>query len=311
MPLNIVFMGTPDFAVPCLARILAEGHRVAGVFSQPDKPKGRGYQTVPTPVKALALTHNLPVFQPASLRGEEAAQLLRELNADAVVVVAYGKLLPKALLEVPPLGCVNVHASLLPHLRGAAPIQRSIIGGDTTTGVTTMYMAEGMDTGDMILRRETPIGEKETAGELFERLAAMGAELLAETLRLIEQGTAPRTPQNEELATHAPMITKQTAALDFTAEPKTLCNLVRGLNPSPCGIAKLNGKQLKIHEAVPVQGFLGEPGAVLHTKRFIVGCGNGAVELLRVQPEGKRVMEGSAFLCGLREPLTEKLEAFL
>ncbi len=306
MPFNIVFMGTPDFAVPCLSRLIQAGHRVTGIFSQPDRPKGRGMHLQPPPVKELALEHGLPVFQPSTLRDGSALALLRDLEPDIIVVVAYGRILPPEILELPPLGCINVHASLLPRLRGAAPIQWSIIRGDEVTGVTTMYMAEGLDTGDMILKKETPIGPEETAGELFERLAPMGAELLIQTLEAVEQGTAPRAVQDDGLATLAPPLKKEDARLDFTASPAVFCNLVRGCNPAPGAFALCDdGKPLKVHRAIPVWDRKGEPGALLDKKRLIIGCGDGAVELLTVQPQGKKAMEGSAFLNGLRGVLPQ------
>lgn len=308
MPFNIVFMGTPDFAVPCLSRLIQAGHRVTGIFSQPDRPKGRGMHLQPPPVKELALEHGLPVFQPSTLRDGSALALLRDLEPDIIVVVAYGRILPPEILELPPLGCINVHASLLPRLRGAAPIQWSIIRGDEVTGVTTMYMAEGLDTGDMILKKETPIGPEETAGELFERLAPMGAELLIQTLEAVEQGTAPRAVQDDGLATLAPPLKKEDARLDFTASPAVFCNLVRGCNPAPGAFALCDdGKPLKVHRAIPVWDRKGKPGALLDKKRLIVGCGDGAVELLTVQPQGKKAMEGSAFLNGLRGVLPQLL----
>ena len=301
MSLNVVFMGTPDFAVPCLKRLLEEGHRVKGVFSQPDRPKGRGMHLQPPPVKVLAQEHGLPVFQPSTLRDGSALAQLKELNPDVIVVVAYGRILPPDILKLPPLGCINVHASLLPRLRGAAPIQWSIIRGEKVTGVTTMYMAEGLDTGDMIFKEETPIGPEETAGELFERLAPMGAELLIKTLKAVEKGTAPRIPQDDALATLAPPLKKEDARLDFSASPADFCNRVRGCNPSPGAFALCeDGSPLKVHRAIPVPDRKGEPGVLLDKKRLIVGCGNGAVELLTVQPQGKKAMEGSAFLNGLR-----------
>ncbi|MCL2068299.1 MAG: methionyl-tRNA formyltransferase [Oscillospiraceae bacterium] len=294
--MNIIFMGTPDFAVPCLARILDEGHTVSAVFTQPDKPKGRGKSLCAPPVKQLALERGIPVYQPIKLRDGAALSLLRGYSPDLIVVVAYGRMLPDDILELPPLGCVNVHASLLPRLRGAAPIQRAIINGDTVTGITTMYMAQGMDTGDMILRRETPIGETETAGELFARLADMGAGLLAESLKLLQAGAAPRTPQDESLATHAPMIEKSIAAINFTKPAHEICNLVRGLNPSPLAFTRFSGGRLCVLCAKPAAGMQGcIPGEVLDAKRLIVACGGGAVELLAVQPEGKRPMENTAF----------------
>ena len=306
--MRVVFMGTPDFAVPCLSRLIQAGHRVTGIFSQPDRPKGRGMHLQPPPVKELALEHGLPVFQPSTLRDGSALALLRDLEPDIIVVVAYGRILPPEILELPPLGCINVHASLLPRLRGAAPIQWSIIRGDEVTGVTTMYMAEGLDTGDMILKKETPIGPEETAGELFERLAPMGAELLIQTLEAVEQGTAPRAVQDDGLATLAPPLKKEDARLDFTASPAGFCNLVRGCNPAPGAFALCDdGKPLKVHRAIPVWDRKGKPGALLDKKRLIVGCGDGAVELLTVQPQGKKAMEGSAFLNGLRGVLPQLL----
>ena len=294
--MNIVFMGTPDFAVPCLERILAEGHRVSAVFTQPDRPRGRGHKLQPPPVKAFALERDIPVHQPVKLRDGAALALLRKYAPELIVVVAYGRILPVDILELPPLGCVNVHASLLPRLRGAAPIQRAIINGDTVTGVTTMYMAQGMDTGDMILQRETPIGDMETAGELFERLAALGAECLADTLPLLERGEAPRTAQDDSLATYAPMIHKSMAAIDFAMPAEKICALVRGLSPSPLAYTRFaGGVRLCVHRAVSVSGMSGKPGEVLDERRLIVACGEGAVELLTVQPDGKRPMENIAF----------------
>ncbi|MFR9191289.1 MAG: methionyl-tRNA formyltransferase [Anaerotruncus massiliensis (ex Togo et al. 2019)] len=212
--MRIVFMGTPGFAVPCLARLLDDGHEVAGVFTQPDKPRGRGYKLMPPPVKELALERGLPVYQPAKMRDGEALSILRELSPELVVVVAYGKILPKEILELPKYGCVNVHGSLLPRWRGAAPIQWSVIAGDAEGGVTTMYMAEGLDTGDMILRRATPIGPDETSDELYERLAALGAQALSETVTLIAAGRAPREPQDDAASCYAPMLSKELAEID-------------------------------------------------------------------------------------------------
>lgn len=304
--MRIVFMGTPDFAATCLARMLADGRNVVGVFSQPDKPKGRGYALSPPPVKVLAQARGIPVYQPEKLRDGGAEALLRSLRPDVAVVVAYGRILPPALLTVPPLGCVNVHASLLPHLRGAAPIQRSIIGGDRRTGVTTMFMDEGMDTGDIILQRETDIGPDETAGELFGRLALLGADLLDETLTLLEAGAAPRRPQDGAMATPAPMLDKREAVIDFSQRAERIDCLVRGMLPEPCARTYFGGRLLKVHRAKPAPGFAGETGALLDTKRCIVGCAGGAVELLLVQPEGKKPMDGGAFIAGRRPSGGEK-----
>lgn len=301
MSCKIVFMGTPDFAVPCLSRLIADGYHVAGVFSQPDRPQGRGYRLMEPPVKRLALEHGIPVYQPTKMRDGEALRVLREWEPDLAVVVAFGRILPPELLAVPRLGCINVHASLLPELRGAAPIQWAVLHGLARTGVTTMHMAEGLDTGDMILQQACDIGPEETAGELFERLAALGADLLSQTVPLLLAGTAPRTAQDEGAATWAPPILKEQAWLDFSAPAEALCNRVRGLNPSPMAKCRLDGKLVKVLRARPAQGFsAAEPGRVLETSRLIVSCGEGAVELLSVQPEGKKPMSGEEFARGRR-----------
>ncbi|HIX65759.1 MAG TPA: methionyl-tRNA formyltransferase [Candidatus Anaerotruncus excrementipullorum] len=296
--MRIVFMGTPDFAVPCLERLLADGHQVAGVFTQPDKPKGRGHHLQPPPVKELALARGLPVYQPATLRDGQALETLRALAPQLAVVVAYGKILPPALLAVPPLGCINVHGSLLPRWRGAAPIQWSVLSGDRQAGVTTMYLAEGMDTGDMILRRSTPVGPQETSGQLYERLAELGAQLLGETVELIAQGRAPRTPQQEEEATYAPMLTKELAAIDFMKPAAQVHNLVRGMNPWPVAHTLLEGQPLKVYAARLAKGS-GAPGQVLESRgRLVVACGQGAVELLELQAQGKKRMAAADYLRG-------------
>ncbi len=298
--MRIVFMGTPDFAVPCLERLISCGFDVVGAFSQPDRPKGRGMQLEPTPVKKLAQAHNIPVFQPLKLRDGTVLKQLQDLAPDLIVVVAYGRILPKDILDLPKLGCINVHASILPKLRGAAPIQWSVINGDTETGVTTMYMAEGLDTGDTILTITTKIGENETAGELFERLAPTGADALEKTIEQIAAGTASRTKQDENLATHSPMLDKKLADLDFSKSPKEVCNLIRGLNPAPCAFSRFDGKIVKILAAKPVEGYNGNIGEVLDEKRLIVGCKDGAIELLEVRPEGKKPMSGAEFSRGKR-----------
>jgi methionyl-tRNA formyltransferase len=292
--MNIVFMGTPDFAVASLARLAEDGHSIRAVFTQPDKPRGRGNKLSPPPVKAFALEHGIPVHQPVRLRDGAALELLRGYEPELIVVVAYGRILPVSILELPEYGCVNVHASLLPKLRGAAPIQRAIIDGETETGVTIMHMADGVDTGDIIAQRGYPIGAEETSGELFGHLAALGAELLSETLPLLQNGTAVRKPQDHSAATHAAMIDKSMAALDFTQSAEELCRLVRGLSPSPLAFARYSGGRLTIHKAVPAAG-QGQPGEVLDARQLIIACGSGAVRLLTVQPEGKRPMDAAAF----------------
>lgn len=300
--MKIVFMGTPDFAVPSLERLIADGHEILGVFTQPDKPQGRGYKLVAPPVKQTALAHGLTVYQPAKMRDGEALGILKELQPQLICVVAYGKILPKEILELPELGCVNVHGSLLPKYRGAAPIQWSVIDGEPVTGVTTMYMAEGLDTGDMILKKETAIGENETYGELNTRLSEIGAEALSETVRLIGEGNAPRTPQDDALSCYAPMLDKELAKLDFTKPAAQLHHQICGMNPWPVAYTMLDGKRLKVYRSqlAPAEAGSGKPGQVLSKKKFIVACGEGALELCEVQLEGSKRMDGAAFLNGKR-----------
>ena len=298
--MRIVFMGTPDFAAAILKRLIDTGRNVVGVFSQPDKPVGRKQIITPTATKVVAMEHNIPVFQPAKLRDGEALKIMQELKPDLTVVAAYGKILPKDILDVAPLGNVNVHGSLLPKYRGSAPIQWSVINGDKVTGITTMYMAEGMDTGDMIMKFELPIGEDETAGELFDRMAELGAKSIEKTLELFDNGEVKAEPQNEEEATYAPMLKKEMGEIDFGKTAEEIHNLVRGLNPWPMAYTFLDGKSIKIHEAKAVEGFFGEEGTLLDEKRFIVGTKNGAIELITVQPEGKNKMSGADFIRGRR-----------
>jgi methionyl-tRNA formyltransferase len=299
--MKLVFMGTPELAAKCLGALARAGHEILGAFTQPDKPKGRGQRLVPPPVKALAESLGIPVFQPATLKDGAALETLKQLAPEIIVVAAYGKILPKEILALPGYGCVNVHASLLPKLRGAAPANWSIINGDAKTGITIMQMDIGLDTGDMFSQAEIAIGVTETAGELLERLAELGAGLLIETLDDIASGKAKRTPQNHAESTYAPMLDKELASLDFINKaPMELCNLVRGLNPAPCAFSRLEGRLLKVLAAAPAEGFSGEPGQILDTKRLIVGCKGGAIELLTVSPEGKRPMGGGDFLRGRR-----------
>ena len=296
--MRIVFMGTPDFAAVSLQRLLDAHFDVVGVFTQPDKPKNRGMKLQPSPVKEIALANGLPVFQPEKMRDGTALAALQSLQPDILVVVAYGRILPDELLAAAPYGAINVHGSLLPKYRGAGPIQWSVIDGEPVTGVTTMYMAEGMDTGDMILKKETPIGENETYGELHDRLAVIGAKALTETIDLIEQGKAPRQPQDDALASYAPMLDKKIAKLDFERPAVELHNLIRGLSPWPVAHTTFGGKLLKVHRAVLADGFHGQPGQLLDSKRLIVGCSQGALELLEVQMEGGKRMKGEDFLRG-------------
>lgn len=305
--MRIVFMGTPDFAVPCLQRLLEDGHEVPAVFTQPDKPVGRHAVLTPPPVKQLALSHGIPVYQPTKMRDGTAAALLRELAPDCLVVVAYGRILPQEILDVPPRGCVNIHGSLLPRYRGAAPIQWSVIRGETVTGVTSMFMDAGMDTGDIIDTLTTPIGENETAGELFERLAPLGARLLSTTLAAIADGTVTRRPQNDAEATMAPMLEKAMGRLDLTRPARELHNQVRGMNPWPGAFCTVGGKTLKIHETRVAAGS-GAPGTLLCADPVTVACGEGALQLVTVQPEGKPRMAAEAWLRGARLPQGARLE---
>lgn len=294
-----VFMGTPDFGIGCL-EVLNKKTEVVGVVSQPDKPKGRGHKMVPTPIKAKAEELGIPVFQPETLKGEAFLETLSELDPDIIVVVAYGKLLPSYILDYPKFGCVNVHASLLPKLRGAAPIQRSIMNGDKVTGVTTMMMEKGLDTGDMLLKCEVPISDTETGGGLFEKLADAGAKLLSETLYKISDGSIERIPQNHDEHTYAPMLDKETARIDWNDSAENIRNLVRALNPMPLAFSVLGGKMFKIAEVE--SGSLNlQPGCIGEydkEKGVPVGCGDGCVYLKTVKPEGKGAMSVHDYVRG-------------
>ncbi len=296
--MRIVFMGTPDFAVPSLQALLDAGHEVCAVYTQPDKPQGRKQILTAPPVKTLALEHNIPVFQPNTLKNEDEQVRLRELAPEVIIVVAYGKLLPKAVLDIPPRGCINVHGSLLPRWRGAAPIQWAVIAGDEKAGVTTMQMAEGLDTGDMLLTYETKVGEKETAGELFDRLAQAGAELLTETLVKLDEIT-PR-PQDDAQSCYAHMLDKQMAVIDWSKSAHEIDCLIRGLNPWPIALTTLAGERLKVFAAEPVNG-KGEAGAVLEAdpkKGLTVACGEGVLKLTEIQLVGGKRMKANDFLRG-------------
>ena len=296
--MKIVFMGTPDFAVPSLQALLDAGHEVCAVYTQPDKPQGRKQVLTAPPVKELALQQGIPVYQPATLKNEDEQAKLRALAPEAIIVVAYGKLLPKAVLDIPPRGCINVHGSLLPRWRGAAPIQWSVIAGDQKAGVTTMQMAEGLDTGDMLLTYETEIGARETAGELFDRLAQAGAALLVETLEKLDSIT-PR-PQDDSQSCYAHMLDKQMAVIDWTKSAHEIDCLIRGLSPWPIALTTLAGARLKIYAAEPVLG-TGKPGEVLESdpkKGLAVACGAGALALHEVQLVGGKRMKSADFLRG-------------
>lgn len=296
--MRIVFMGTPDFAVPSLQALIDAGHDVCAVYTQPDKPQGRKQILTAPPVKTLALEHDIPVFQPNTLKNEDEQARLRELAPEVIIVVAYGKLLPKAVLDIPPHGCINVHGSLLPRWRGAAPIQWAVIAGDEMAGVTTMQMAEGLDTGDMLLTYETRVGEKETAGELFDRLAQSGAELLIQTLVKLDEIT-PR-PQDDAQSCYAHMLDKQMAVIDWSKSAHEIDCLIRGLNPWPIALTTLSGERLKVFAAEKAAGN-GEPGTVLEAdpkKGLTVACGEGALKLIEIQLVGGKRMKATDFLRG-------------
>ena len=296
--MRIVFMFTPDFAVPSLQALIDAGHDVCAVYTQPDKPQGRKQILTAPPVKTLALEHDIPVFQPNTLKNEDEQARLRELAPEVIIVVAYGKLLPKAVLDIPPHGCINVHGSLLPRWRGAAPIQWAVIAGDEMAGVTTMQMAEGLDTGDMLLTYETKVGEKETAGELFDRLAQSGAELLTQTLVKLDE-IEPR-PQDDAQSCYAHMLDKQMAVIDWSKSAHEIDCLIRGLNPWPIALTTLSGERLKVFAAEKAAGN-GEPGTVLEAdpkKGLTVACGEGALGLTEIQLVGGKRMKATDFLRG-------------
>lgn len=296
--MRVVFMGTPEFAVPCLQALLAHGDEVVGVYTQPDKPKGRGHRVLPPPVKQLAMEASIPVFQPKTLRDEAVQAELKALAPDLIIVVAYGKLLPKAVLDIPPLGCINVHASLLPRYRGAGPIQWSVLNGETETGVTTMYMAEGLDTGDMIFKASTPIGENETADELHDRLSALGAETLARTLDALANGNVPREVQEDAQSNYAPMLTRELCGIDFSRPAQLVHNQIRGLSSWPCATTTLEGKRLKVYRSELATG-KGKPGTVLDERQLLVACGEeSAILLTEVQAEGSKRMAAMDYLRG-------------
>lgn len=302
--MRIVFMGTPDFAVASASAIKNAGHDIIAVFTQPDKPKNRGKQIATSPVKDFALENNIPVYQPLSLRrgedGEKSLSVLKELLPEGIVVVAYGQILPKAVLELPKFGCVNVHASLLPEYRGAAPIQRCIQDGAELSGVCTMRMDEGLDTGDVIMRREVEVPEDMTGSGLWERLSEVGAELICETLTALENGTAEFTKQPAE-GTYAKMISKEELRLDFTKSARDVYNFIRAMADTPCAFTMLpDGKRLKICRAkLSDKKSELSAGTVTDEKNLTVVCGDGnCVELTEVQPEGGKRMTTDAFLRG-------------
>lgn len=307
--MRVIFMGTPDFSVGTLEALIAAGHEVCLAVTQPDKPKGRGKEMQYTPVKEKALFYGIPVYQPKRVREPECVAELKKYNADVIVVVAFGQILPKSILELTPYGCINVHASLLPKYRGAAPIQWSIIEGETVTGVTTMQMDEGLDTGDMILKKEVPIEEEETGESLHDKLAAAGAKLCVETLQALEDKTAAFEKQGETPTAYAKMLTKELGNIDWTQSAGRIGRLVRGLNSWPSAYTHWNGKVMKIWRAKVVKAVdIGEmqgteketPGTVVSVGKndFTVRTGEGFLKVLEVQMPGKKRMETGAFLRG-------------
>ena len=305
--MRVVFMGTPEFAVPSLKALLDAGYGVVGVFTQPDRPVGRGHKLAACPVKKLAVERGVPVYQFERLRNEEGLVCLRSLAPDIVVTAAFGQILSQALLDVPKMGTVNVHASLLPAYRGAAPINWCILNGETRTGVTTMLTDAGVDTGAMLLRRETDIGETETAAELSVRLSHLGAELLIETLKGYIAGEIAPTPQDERLASRQPMLKKEMGLIDWTRSAKEIACQARGLDPWPSAYTDYLGGTLKIYRACPVEGE-GDPGTVLRSSAkegLFVACGEGALEVLEMQAPGGKRMSARAYLAGKKiEPGT-------
>ncbi|MCD8214545.1 MAG: methionyl-tRNA formyltransferase [Clostridiales bacterium] len=298
--MKVIFFGTPDFAVPSLEALI-ENHNVAAVVSQPDKPKGRGKRVIPTPVKIIAGKHNIPVLQPVSAKAPEFSEELKIYGADVFVVAAYGQILPKTLLEIPKYGSINVHGSLLPKYRGAAPIQQAIIDGEKTTGVTIMYMAEKLDSGDMLLKAELPIEADDTYGSLSEKLAALGAETLIEALKQLEKGTADPQKQDESLSTYAHKVTKESGLIDFSMDSLKIANLIRGCNPIPAAYTFYNGERIKVFAAKAVKSEAeGQNGEILSAdKRGItVKTADGALCITEIQAPNSKKMAVSAYLLG-------------
>ena len=304
--MRILFMGTPDFAVPSLDALVAAGHDVCGAFTQPDKPKNRGMKLQPPPVKLCAQAHGIPVYQPVKLRDGSALALIHELAPELIVVAAYGRILPDEILAAPEKGCINVHSSLLPKYRGAAPINWAILNGEKETGVTIMHMAHDLDAGDIIAQRATPIGPEETAPELYARLAELGGELLVETVGQIAAGTAPRTAQDHGQATLAPMLSKDLSAMDFDRTAAQLHDQIRGLLPWPAAVTTLSGNRCKVFSSVVLNDHTAAaPGAILAAGKegIDLACGGGTVlRITELQPDGGRRMKSADYLRG--HPIT-------
>ena len=299
--MRIVFMGTPDIAATCLTKILEDGYNVVGVYTQPDRPKNRGMKLAFSPVKEVALAHGLPVFQPENFREDETVRQLQDLQPDVVAVVAYGRILPQRVLDIPPKGCINIHASILPSYRGSAPYQWAVLDGLAETGVTAMYLCREMDAGDMIDVAKTPIGENETAGELLDRLAVLGADLLSATLAKIEAGTVSATPQNSALATYAPMLDKSMCPIDWNKTARQVHNHIRGMHPWPVATTEIAGQRFKIHASCVVDEQTQKPAgtALALTKTGLqVACGKGILEIRQLQAEGGKRMAAPDYFRG-------------
>lgn len=298
--MKIVFMGTPDFSVPCFEKLIDKGYDVAGVFTQPDKKVGRKQLLTPPPVKAAALKHNIPVYQPSTLKNGEALEIIKQLNPDLIIVVAYGKILPKDILEFAKYGCINVHASLLPKYRGAAPIQRAILNGDEETGVCVQQMNEGIDTGDILFTLKTKIDINETSEQLFERLALIGADALLETVSLIENNKLKPIPQPQGDFGYAAMIDKSMSSIDWSRSAFEIHNQIRGLQTWPAASTLIYGKNVKIHKSVLSSENGNEAGKIVNNKNVLtVSCGDGkCIDILEIQPDGKKKMDIKSFLSG-------------
>ncbi|MBR5126467.1 MAG: methionyl-tRNA formyltransferase [Oscillospiraceae bacterium] len=298
--MRVVFMGTPDIAATCLKKILADGFDVVGVYTQPDRPKGRGMKMVYSDVKQVALEHDLPVFQPENFREEETVEQLRALKPDICAVVAYGRILPQKVLDIPTFGCINIHASVLPQYRGSAPYQWAVLDGLQETGVSAMYLVREMDAGDIIEVSGTPIGENETAGELLDRLAVLGADLLSKTLsRFAAEGAVPAVAQDPAQVSYAPMLDKTMCPIDWNKTAQQVHNHVRGLHPWPVATMELQGKKFKVHETRVVDGN-GHPGEILGLTKtgLVIACGEGAVEIRSLQAEGGKRMASPDYFRG-------------
>lgn len=293
--MKIIYMGTPDFAVPSLKALANSEHEVVAVFTQPDKPKGRKMILTPPDVKVCAAKLNIPVYQPTTFKDGKALEIINSYNPDVIVVAAYGKILPKSVLDAPKYGCVNIHGSLLPKYRGAAPIQQSVLNGDKITGVTTMLMDVGLDTGDILMTAQTEIGENETSGELFDRLAILGGDLILDTLSALENNTVTPQKQDESKACHTSKIDKSYCPIDFTKSAAEVHNQIRGLNPWPIATTQICGKNIKIYSSCLCEKS-GKSGTIISVKPFVVACGEGSVEILELQPEGKKRMSSDAFI---------------